>query len=116
MCQYENGKVRLAGGVAIVLFGNKEEWHTHIQADILSYNKEQGLCMLAGSVLISKLQQQLSIRAEQLWYDIKQEIQFTELPIVMEDKENVLKGSGLRAKRDLSKYTVTAPNGTVTVK
>lgn len=54
-----------------------------------------------------KPQQQLSIRSEQLCYDIKQEILFAELPIVIVDKESVLKGNGLRATRDLNKYTVT---------
>lgn len=119
MCQYENGNATLAGGMEIVLWGNKadkEEGPTYIRADTLSYNKEQGLCMIEGNVLVSKPQKQLSIHTEQLWYDIKQEIIFTELPIVITDKENVLKGSGLRATRDLTKYTVTGPNGTVEVK
>lgn len=119
MRQYENGNVALAGGIEIVLLGNKvdkEEGPTQIQADTLSYNKEQGLCMIAGNVLVSKPQQSLSMHTEQLWYDTKQEIIFTELPIVITDKGHVLRGNGLRATRDLTKYMVTAPNGTVEIK
>ncbi|AXI24475.1 LPS export ABC transporter periplasmic protein LptC [Cardinium endosymbiont of Sogatella furcifera] len=119
MCQYENGNITLSGGIEIVLFNHKmdgEEGPIHIQAGTLSYNKEKELCMVEGHVLVSKPQQQFSITTAQLWYDMKEEILFTELPIVIADKENVLKGSGLRATRDLTKYTITAPNGTVDIK
>ncbi|WP_342264993.1 LPS export ABC transporter periplasmic protein LptC [Cardinium endosymbiont of Philonthus spinipes] len=119
MRQYKNGNVTLAGSVTIVLLGNtfdKEAGPIKIQADKLSYNKAQNLCMLAGNVLICKPEHSLTIQTEQLWYDTKQEIIFTELPIVITDKEHVLKGSGFRATRDLTKYTVAAPNGTVEIK
>ncbi|CAH2559791.1 Putative Lipopolysaccharide export system protein LptC [Cardinium endosymbiont of Oedothorax gibbosus] len=119
MCQYENGNVALAGGIEIVLWANtvdQEEGPTHIQADTLSYSKEKDLCMIAGNVLVSKPQQSLSMHTEQLWYDTKQEIIFTEWPIVITDKGHVLRGSGLRATKDLTKYTVTGTSGTVEIK
>ena len=119
MCQYENGNITLAGGIEIVILGNeadKEEGPTHIQARRLSYNKGQGLCMVAGNVLVTKPQQQLKINTEQLCYDMKKEIIFTEMPVVIVHKEHVLKGSLLRATRDLTKYTVTGPSGTVDIK
>lgn len=119
MRQYQNGNVTLAGDIEIIILGNnvdQQEGPTHIQANRLSYDKEQGLCMLAGNILVSAPQKQLTIRTEQLWYDIKQEIIFTDLPIVIAHKEHVLKGGGLRATRDLTQYTVTAPNGTVDIK
>ena len=119
MCQYENGNVTLAGGIAIVLFENendKKGGPIHIQADTLSYNKEEGLCILAGNVLLRKPEQQLTIRTEQLSYDIKQEVIATALSIVIADKEHILKGNGLRATKDLTKYTITAPSGEVDIK
>ncbi|MCT4696838.1 MAG: LPS export ABC transporter periplasmic protein LptC [Candidatus Cardinium sp.] len=119
MRQYENGNITLSGGIEIVLFNHKmdkEEGPIHIHAGTLSYNKEKELCIIEGNVFVSKPQQQFSITTAQLWYDMKEEILFTELPIVIADKENVLKGSGLRATRDLTKYTITAPNGTVDIK
>ncbi|UWW97298.1 MAG: LPS export ABC transporter periplasmic protein LptC [Candidatus Cardinium sp.] len=115
MCQYENGNATLAGGITIVLYENKEDNPTNIQADTLSYNKAEDLCVLAGNVLLSKPQQQLSIRTEHLSYDIKKEIISTALSIVIVDKENILKGSGLRATKDLTKYTITNPSGAVEV-
>ncbi|WP_419241193.1 LPS export ABC transporter periplasmic protein LptC [Cardinium endosymbiont of Nabis limbatus] len=119
MRQYENGNVSLSGGIEIFLFDNKadkEEKPIRIQADRLSYNKEEDLCMIAGNVMVSKPKQQLTIHTEQLWYDMKKETLFTEVPIVIKDKENILKGSELRATKDLTKYTITAPNGTVDIK
>ena len=66
--------------------------------------------------MLRKPEQQLTIRTEQLSYDIKQEVIATALSIVIADKEHILKGNGLRATKDLTKYTITAPSGEVDIK
>ncbi len=121
MRQYENGNVALSGGVEIILFANREgqpdekEAPTYIRANTLSYNKAEELCMIEGNVLVRKPDKELTIKTEGFWYDINQEKIFTELPIVIQDKKNVLKGDGLCATSDFTKYTVTRPNGTLDI-
>ncbi|WP_243018249.1 MULTISPECIES: LPS export ABC transporter periplasmic protein LptC [Candidatus Cardinium] len=119
MRQYESGNITLTGGIEIIILSSKSdkgEGPIHIQANRLSYNKEKNLCVIAGNVLLTKPQQQFKINTEHLCYDMNQEVIFTEAPVVIADKEHVLKGSLLRATKDLTRYTVTGPSGTVDIK
>ncbi|WP_432466246.1 LPS export ABC transporter periplasmic protein LptC [Candidatus Cardinium hertigii] len=118
MCQSQNGNVTLTDDVKIVVLSNtvdQEEGPIYIQANKLFYNKEQNLCIITGNILVSLPEKQLTIQTEQLSYDMKQEIIFTDLPIVIAHKSHELKGVGLRATRDLTQYTITTPNGTVEI-
>lgn len=118
MCQSQNGNVTLTDDIKIAILSNKvdqEKAPIYIQANKLLYNKEQSLCIITGNILISVPEKQLTIRTEQLSYDMKQEIIFTDLPIVIAHKSHELKGIGLRATRDLTQYTITMPNGTAEI-
>ncbi|MGI2261836.1 LPS export ABC transporter periplasmic protein LptC [Candidatus Cardinium hertigii] len=118
MCQSQNGNVTLTDDIKIVVLNNKvdqEEGPIYVQANKLLYNKEQSLCIVTGNVLVTVPEKQLTIRTEQLSYDMKQEIIFTDLPIVIAHKSHELKGIGLRATRNLTQYTITTPNGTVEI-
>ncbi|CDG50047.1 Lipopolysaccharide export system protein LptC-like [Cardinium endosymbiont cBtQ1 of Bemisia tabaci] len=118
MCQSQNGNVTLTDDIKIVILSNKvdqEKAPIYIQANKLLYNKEQSLCIITGNILVSVPEKQLTIRTEQLSYDMKQEIIFTDLPIIIAHKSYELKGIGLRATRDLTQYTVTMPNGIVEI-
>jgi len=118
MCQSQNGNVTLTDDIKIVILNNavdQEESSIYIQANKLLYKKEQSLCIITGNVLISVPEKQLTIRTEQLSYDMKQEIIFTDLPIAITHQSHSLKGIGLRATRNLTQYTITTPNGTVEI-
>lgn len=118
MYQYENGNLRLTDVIEIFIVGdkiNQDKGPIRIQANKLFYNKQKGLCMIAEKVLLTQPEQQLSIETEELWYDMNKEIIFTTLPIVVTHKEHVLKGTGFRATKDLTNYTVTAPSGELDV-
>ena len=119
MRQYANGNITFTGGIEIIMFEpklDKDPNSTRIEANSLSYDKEQGLCVLTGSVLLSKPDKGLKINTEQLCYDITQEVIFTESPVVIVHKEHLLRGSLLRASKDLTKYTISGPSGRVDAK
>lgn len=116
MRQYKNGNLVLAGGIEITMLEDKadqEERPTYVQADSLSYNKEQKMCTIEGNVLISKPGDQLKLVTEQLLYDMEEEVAFTEAPVTIEHKKNLLKGNGLRATKDFKEYKIKDPNGTL---
>lgn len=120
MCQYKNGNAVLTGDIAIVIIErttdkNETEGTTFIQANKLFYDKIKKLFTLEENVLITNTQKKIQITTEQLSYSIEEELIFTDSPIKIVHKKNVLQGIGLRATKDFKKYTIGGPNGTLDI-
>lgn len=124
MCQYKNGNAVLNGNIEITVIEttieenidteekiSRIESPTFIQADKLFYDKEQKKISLNGNVMITSSKKNIKITTEQLSYSIEKELIFTDAPITIINKKNILQGVGLCATKDLKKYTIHNPHG-----
>ena len=120
MRHYQNGNVELIGEISIMALGHIVDQKEgagaiYIQADLLSYNKKSHLCMIEGNVKVHQPDEQLHMQTERLSYDTEEATFFTDNPISIKHKKNSLSGGGLRASKDLKKYVIMAPTGTIQV-
>ncbi|WP_339044679.1 LPS export ABC transporter periplasmic protein LptC [Cardinium endosymbiont of Tipula unca] len=116
MCQYKNGNTVLKGNIEIIIIErttdqDQAEGPTSIQANKLSYDKMKKSFILEGNILITNPQKKIKITTEQLSYSMEEELIFTDSPIKIVHKKDILQGIGLRATKDLKKYTIGGPNG-----
>ncbi|MDD9139720.1 MAG: LPS export ABC transporter periplasmic protein LptC [Candidatus Cardinium sp.] len=126
---YENGDIVLVGKLEIVVWDTPAEVSvqergvegaviqgedsTYIQANKLTYRKQEKLCTIEGEVCIQKPSEALELYTEQLCYNTEKENLFTEQPVAIVHKKTLLKGSGLWATKDLKQYILKRPCGSM---
>jgi len=116
MYQYESGNVELIGGIEIVMWEplpnqQAEKEAIYIQANKLTYVKAVELYLIEGDVLIRRPHDGLKVVTQKLSYNVKEDMVFTESPIKIEQKDNLLEGIGLYATKDFRQYSIGHPNG-----
>ena len=75
------------------------------------YWAERKIYELRGDVEIKSLQENRQLNTDMLYIDAEADTFYTDMFIRVETEHDILTGEGLTAKRDLSHYSVSKPEG-----
>ncbi len=113
---YENGDRRYPEGAQIVFYETDKSISVAARANSVYYFAEKDVYEFRGDVEIKSLSKKVQLNTEELHLIPSTETFYTDKFIRIETKEEVLTGEGMTAKQDLSYYSVTKPQGVLSVK
>ena len=113
--RYKNNNIILPTGLNAVLYDNEQAEQVHLTADYLIYIAAEKICKLQGNILIKSCQAHQQLYTSELNYNIVTEEFYTDSPVTLDDKQNILRGNGLKATKDLTHYTIINPRGNMDV-
>lgn len=114
--EYANGDRLYPAGIYVEFYDAQTQKITGtLTASRVTYTAEQRIYTLSGDVSIKNGQGNKQVHTEELYWNPDTEDIYTSQPVSIETAEERLEGHGLRAKQDLSHYTVLDPAGFVSV-
>jgi LPS export ABC transporter protein LptC len=111
--QMENGDMIYPKGVYIEFFNEKQVRNTTLRANSGVYYKEQNLYTVTGNVVIVDSVKIQKMNTEELHWTPKTQKIFTDKFVVIQTKSDTLKGQGLEANQDFSRWKILKPTGTL---
>ena len=113
--RYKNNNIILPIGLNAVLYNNEQVEQAHLTADYLIYIAAEKICKLQGNVLIKSCKEHQQLCTSELNYNVETEYFYTDSPVTLDDKQNILRGDGLKATKDLTHYNIINPRGDMDV-
>jgi LPS export ABC transporter protein LptC len=109
--EFQNGDREFPEGIYIEFFNEYGQLTSTLRANQARYFKTEDQWRARGKVELINLEKNEQLNTEELfWKPAKEEI-FTESFVSIKMQNEVLYGEGLRAKQDMSDYTILRPQG-----
>lgn len=83
-----------------------------LEADYAYYSKKEERWRAQGNVIVNNIQNQETLRTEELLWDPQTGDVSTEKFVKIETPEEIITGTGLEAKQDFSSWSIKAPEAT----
>lgn len=115
--QYENGDMLYRQSVQVQVYDKSGKLVVNtLSARFGKLDKNKQLYIMRGDVRVANVPQQQTLRTEELFYDkLKHKIYTdTAMAVRVQTPTEVLKGRGLEANEDFSRYRILRPVGTFT--
>jgi len=111
----ENGDMIYPKGVYVELFNEKQVRNTTLRANSGIYYKEKDMFTVTGNVVIIDSVKAQKMNTEELHWTPKDQKIFTDKFVIIQTQSDTLKGQGLEAKQDFSRWRILKPTGTIPV-
>lgn len=111
--QMENGDIVWPKGVYIEFFNDKQIRTTTLRGNSGVFYKEKNLYTVTGNVVIIDSVKTQKMNTEELHWTPKTQKIFTDKFVVIQTKSDTLKGQGLEANQDFSRWKILKPTGTL---
>ena len=109
--EYQNGDREFPEGIYLEFFNEFGKLTSTLRANEARYFKADDQWRARGKVEVINIEKNEQLSTEELfWKPSKEEI-FTESFVSIRMQNEVLYGEGLRAKQDMSDYTILRPQG-----
>lgn len=113
--QMENGDLNYSKGVHIEFYNEKQVKNTTLRANSGVYHKEKDIYTVTGNVVILDSVKMQKMSTEVLHWTPKTQKIFTDKFVIIQTQSDTLKGQGLEANQDFSKWRILKPTGTIPV-
>ena len=113
--RYENGDCRCPEGVYVELYEKEEGIVATARANSMYFFAEQNIYEFRGDVEVKSLRKNRQLNTDELHWHPDSATFRTNKFIRIEADNNVITGEGGTAKRDLSHYTISQPQGELEV-
>lgn len=111
--QMENGDMNWSKGVYMEFYNEKQIRSTTLRANSGVYNKEKDMYTVTGNVVIVDSIKAQRMSTEVLHWTPKTQKIFTDKFVIIQTQSDTLKGQGLEANQDFSKWRILKPTGTI---
>ena len=113
--EFQNGDREFPKGVYLEFYNEFGKMESTLRANHAYYFKDQDQWRGRGKVEVKNIAKNEQLNTEELfWKPVQQKI-FTEKFVTIRQQGDVIYGTGLDAKQDLSDYTITKPYGDIEV-
>ncbi|QSE98740.1 LPS export ABC transporter periplasmic protein LptC [Fulvivirga lutea] len=109
--QFANGNQEFPKGVYLEFYNEEGQLKTTLKANEAKYFKEEDHWRGRGDVVIKNVETKEQLNTEELFWKPSEERMYTEKFVKITLPDQVLYGTGLDAKQDLSEYTIKQPEG-----
>ncbi|MEQ8926971.1 MAG: LPS export ABC transporter periplasmic protein LptC [Fulvivirga sp.] len=109
--QYASGDREFPKGVYMEFYDEEGKLKTTLKANEAKYFKEEDHWRGRGDVVIKNVETKEQLNTEELFWKPSEERMYTEKFVKITLPDQVLYGTGLDAKQDLSEYTIKQPEG-----
>ena len=114
--QYESGDGVYPKGIDLVFFDKAGKVNNTVRANYGKYDKQKDAYFIRGNVVVNNPVKGETLRTEELHWDKRTRKIFTDKFVIIETKDEVLKGHGMTANQDFSHWKITKPTGIITLK
>lgn len=111
--EFQNGDREFPKGVYLEFYNEFGKMESTLRANHAYFFKDQDQWRGRGKVEVKNIAKNEQLNTEELfWKPVQQKI-FTEKFVTIRQQGDVIYGTGLDAKQDLSDYTITKPYGDI---
>jgi len=117
MYRFEGDKpyIEFPEGLTAIFYGKDEQIETTLRADYgIRYEKERKL-IARGNVIVVNLSKNEELHTEELIWDQRKKLIFSDVEIKIIRKNDVLYGSGLTSDEQFDEYEIINPHGEVEI-
>lgn len=109
--EFQNGDREFPEGIYLKFFNEFGQLTSTLRANEARYFKADDQWRARGKVEVVNLEKNEQLNTEELFWKPAREEIFTESFVSIRMQDEVLYGEGLRAKQDMSDYTILRPQG-----
>ena len=113
--QYESGDGVYPKGIDLIFYDKKGGVNNTLRANYGKYIRQKDAYIIRGNVVLHNPNKGETLRTEELQWDRQTRKIFTDKFVTIQTKDEILKGHGLTANQDFSKWKITKPSGIVTL-
>ncbi len=114
--EFDNGDREFPNGLNLEFFEKDGSTSSTLRADYCYFTKKDGLYKATGNVIIKGMKHNDQLNTEELFWNEKKEIVFTEKFVRIEKDGEIHMGDGLEARQDFSEYTILKSRGNISLK
>lgn len=102
-------------GLTAIFYGKDEQIETTLRADYgIRYEKERKL-ITRGNVVVVNLRKEEELHTEELIWDQRKKLIFSDVAIKIISKNDVMYGSGLTSDEQFDEYEIINPHGEIEI-
>jgi LPS export ABC transporter protein LptC len=114
--EFINGDREFPKGLYLEFFNEAGQLESVLKANQAYFFKEENKWRGRGNVEVKNIQKSEQLNTEELFWKPAQQKIFTESFVTIRQQGDVIYGTGLDAKQDLSDYTIKKPTGEIEYK
>jgi LPS export ABC transporter protein LptC len=109
--QFESGDGVYPKGVNMIFYDKKGTVTNTVRANYGKYIKQKDIYFIRGNVILKNEVKNETMRTEELHWDKQKREIFTDKFVTIQTGTEILKGHGLTASQDFSRYKILKPTG-----
>jgi LPS export ABC transporter protein LptC len=109
--EYQNGDREFPEGLYVEFYDATGALESTLEANHAFYFKKEDQWRGRGNVQVKNLKKNEQLNTEELFWKPSQQKIFTDKFVTIRQETDVIYGTGLEAKQDMSDYTITNPEG-----
>jgi len=113
--EFDNGDREFPKGLDMEFFEKDGSTSSTMRADYCYFTKKDGLYKATGNVVVKGMMHNDQLNTEELFWNEKKEIVFTDKFVRIEKDGEIHMGDGLKAKQDFSEYTILKSRGNISL-
>jgi len=113
--EFDNNDKEFPEGIYLEFYDEEGNITNTIVANYCYYKAKDELWKATGDVVVKSIINKEQLNTEELFWDPKKEIIFTEEFVRIESDKEIIMGHGLEADQDFSSYTIKKSTGTITL-
>jgi LPS export ABC transporter protein LptC len=115
--EYQSGDQDYPKGIDIDFFDDKGQYKGKLTAETAHYDKIRKQYTGRGNVVVDNIQEKRRLTTEELHWTPENQMVFTapDMFVTIKTVKEIIKGFGLNAKQDLSKYELLKPTGIISL-
>jgi LPS export ABC transporter protein LptC len=113
--EFENGDKEFPKGVYIENYDSAGRLESTLRANYAKYFKKENHYRGEGNVELKSILKNDQLNTEELFFNPVTDKIYTTKFVTIRQQGDVIYGTGLEAKRDLSDYVIAKPTGTISV-
>lgn len=114
--KYDGGDILYPQGLFVTFYDTDGKVTTTLRANSGKYEQAKDAYIATGNVIVHNLEEKQKLHTEELHWDKKKQIVFTEKMVRIETPEEFIVGEGLTANQDFSKWRIIKTHGILPVK
>jgi len=111
--EFGTGDREFPEGLFLEFFNSEGNPTSTLKADYCYYTKKDDLYKATGNVVVQDVETNDRLNTEELYWNKKKEMVFTEKFVRIEQNGDLITGIGLEAKQDFSYYKILEVQGTL---
>lgn len=111
--EFENGDIHFPEGILIHFFEEDGQLSSTIRADRGYYDRREQLYRGEGDVRVHNITKEQKLSSEELFWDQRKKIIYTEKFVTVEEPNRLIKGTGMVADEGFNEYKFDKVSGVI---